>query len=291
MQLSMSRIVSIHKLIGQKYTVSQMLNLGVNLCLVAMLGLLIHNVNFHISASSSVAGESNDLPNRVFPEAALPTQSGYFTVDPTTQARMFWVFYEALNVDPDDGVSTPETPIILWLQGGPGCSSMTGNFYEIGPWHIGPDHLLHKNNNTWNQEYALLFVDNPVGAGYSVVERDEDIPSDPQQLVAQLFAALLAFFEANPGYKVRPFFVGGESYAGKYVPMLGHYIMGKKKCLGSGSAPERNGCLSNGDNLFQLDGLFIGNGLTHPIVQVIKLLNATFTAFGIFAILFICTQI
>lgn len=287
----MSRIVSIHKLIGQKYTVSQMLNLGVNLCLVAMLGLLIHNVNFHISASSSVAGESNDLPNRVFPEAALPTQSGYFTVDPTTQARMFWVFYEALNVDPDDGVSTPETPIILWLQGGPGCSSMTGNFYEIGPWHIGPDHLLHKNNNTWNQEYALLFVDNPVGAGYSVVERDEDIPSDPQQLVAQLFAALLAFFEANPGYKVRPFFVGGESYAGKYVPMLGHYIMGKKKCLGSGSAPERNGCLSNGDNLFQLDGLFIGNGLTHPIVQVIKLLNATFTAFGIFAILFICTQI
>jgi vitellogenic carboxypeptidase-like protein len=291
MQLSMSRIVSIHKLIGQKYTVSQMLNLGVNLCLVAMLGLLIHNVNFHISASSSVAGESNDLPNRVFPEAALPTQSGYFTVDPTTQARMFWVFYEALNVDPDDGVSTPETPIILWLQGGPGCSSMTGNFYEIGPWHIGPDHLLHKNNNTWNQEYALLFVDNPVGAGYSVVERDEDIPSDPQQLVAQLFAALLAFFEANPGYKVRPFFVGGESYAGKYVPMLGHYIMGKKKCLGSGSAPERNGCLSNGDNLFRLDGLFIGNGLTHPIVQVIKLLNATFTAFGIFAILFICTQI
>jgi len=290
MQLSMSRIVSIHKLIGQKYTVSQMLNLGVNLCLVAMLGLLIHNVNFHSASSSSVAGESHDLPNRVFPEAALPTQSGYFTVDPTTQARMFWVFYEALNVDLD-GVSTPETPIILWLQGGPGCSSMTGNFYEIGPWHIGPDHLLHKNDNTWNREYALLFVDNPVGAGYSVVERDEDIPSDQQQLVTQLFAALLAFFDANPGYKVRPFFVGGESYAGKYVPMLGHYIMGKKKCLGSGSAPERNGCLSNGDNLFRLDGLFIGNGLTHPIVQVIKLLNATFTAFGIFAILFFCTQI
>ena len=275
----LSRIVSIHKLIGQKYTVSQMLNLGLNLCLVAMLGLLISNVNFH--SASSVAGDSNDLPNRVFPEAALPTQSGYFTVDPTTQARMFWVFYEALNVD-QDGLSTPETPIILWLQGGPGCSSMTGNFYEIGPWHIGPDHLLHKNDNTWNREYALLFVDNPVGAGYSVVERDEDIPSDQQQLVTQLFAALLAFFEANPGYKVRPFFVGGESYAGKYVPMLGHYIMGKKERLGSGSAPERNGRLSNGDNLFRLDGLFIGNGLTHPIVQVIKLLNATFPAFGNF---------
>ena len=243
-----------------------------------MVGLLIINNNINSQTASSVTGDSNDLPNYVFPGAALPTQSGYFTVDHTTQARMFWVFYEALDVDHQDSPSTLETPIILWLQGGPGCSSMTGNFYEIGPWHIGSDNLLHKNDHTWNQKYALLFMDNPVGTGYSTVVRDEDIPSDQQQVATQLFAALLAFFEANPGYKMRPFFVGGESYAGKYVPVLGHYIMGKKGSFGSPSASKRVGRLSRDDNLFRLDGLFIGNGLTHPIVQVIQLLNAGFPA-------------
>lgn len=279
----MSRIVNIHKLIGPKYSVSQMLSLGVSCCLFAIVGLLIDNVNFH--GASSVTGDNNDLPNYVFPEAALPTQSGYFTVNHTSQAHMFWVFYEALNVG-RDGPLISETPIVLWLQGGPGCSSMTGNFYEFGPWHIGPDNLLHKNNNTWNQKYALLFMDNPVGTGYSMVERDEDIPSDEQQVAIQLFSALLAFFAANPGFKTRPFFVGGESYAGKYVPMLGHYIMGKKESLRSRSAQERDGSLSKDDNLFRLDGLFIGNGLTHPIVQVIKLLNAASTAFGYLILIF-----
>eukprot|EP00246_Nothoceros_aenigmaticus_P018268 TRINITY_DN9491_c0_g1_i1.p1 TRINITY_DN9491_c0_g1~~TRINITY_DN9491_c0_g1_i1.p1 ORF type:complete len:463 (+),score=50.57 TRINITY_DN9491_c0_g1_i1:25-1389(+) len=199
----------------------------------------------------------SDVPLRLlseaafqFPGYALPTDSGYLPVDDASPARMFYAYYEALRP-----LTPPaDTPIILWLQGGPGCSSMTGNFYEFGPWRTAPDMQLHRNNATWNARFGLLFLDNPVGSGYSIADDDQQIPTDQQQVAEHLWAALNHFFHHHPAFHLRPFFLAGESYAGKYVPALGYYIM-RQHDLHS----HRN---------FRLDGLLIGNGLTHPVVQV-----------------------
>lgn len=228
--------------------------LGVIPCLFAVDGFLGSIFPYGTSSKS--------FPGFVFPDAALPTRSGYFTVNETSRARMFYTFYEAI----EPRISPMEVPIILWLQGGPGCSSMTGNFYEFGPWRTAPDLLLHKNTDTWNQKFALLFIDSPVGTGFSIAEKDEDIPSDQEQVATHLFRGLTTFFALNPTYQKRPFYIGGESYGGKYVPALGHYIMRRMEkrefWTGIAMVTSQNGVP------FHLHGLLIGNGLTHPIDQV-----------------------
>lgn len=184
------------------------------------------------------------------PREALPTKSGYFDVNTPTASSLFYAYYEAL----DAANELAKTPVILWLQGGPGCSGLLGNFGELGPWRVGEDLQLHRNSNPWNRRFGLLFIDSPAGSGFSVPPSPDAIASNQYQVARDLYAALVMFF-SDSSFKSRPLYVTGESYAGKYVPALGYYIISQLK-------------LKSEQPLFELRGVAIGNGLTHPIVQV-----------------------
>ena len=95
--------------------------------------------------------------------------SGYFRFDgkfregssPTINSY-FW-FLPSLDLNPN-------APVVLWLQGGPGASSLHGMFTEIGPFTIDEDLKVvprADGDYSWNQKYSLLFIDNPVGVGWS----------------------------------------------------------------------------------------------------------------------------
>lgn len=198
----------------------------------------------------AVAATSTEA--EAFPKAALPTESGYLDIEGKSGARMFYAYYEAIS--PEHKLS--DTPILLWLQGGPGCSGMIGNFYELGPWRIsgGSDLGLQQNDAPWNRVFGLLFLDSPIGSGFSIAPSEEHIPTSQDEVAKDLYVALQAFFGLNPSFRERPFYVTGESYAGKYVPSLGLYML--------------NQLDSNRALPLRLDGLAIGNGLTHPVVQV-----------------------
>lgn len=205
--------------------------------------------------------EDNQL---VFPEEALPWRSGYLNVKASSEARLFYAFYEAI----EPNMPIAETPIILWLQGGPGCSSMNGNFYELGPWKISSNLKLYQNDSPWNSKFGVLFIDSPVGSGYSIAEKDEDIPTDHNQVAEHLYTALQEFYSLVPEFSNRLLFVAGESYAGKYVPALGHCILMKSKNNSMENA-ELGSLGYGGSKLpFRLGGLLIGNGLTDPEIQV-----------------------
>ncbi|KAL7608042.1 hypothetical protein Lser_V15G11691 [Lactuca serriola] len=207
---------------------------------------LIHLLQPHSSAST-------------LPKEALPTKSGYLPVNSTTGSSIFYAFYEAQNTS---NTSLSETPIVIWLQGGPGCSSMTGNFYELGPWRVtasvkqNVEHLtLEPNPGSWNRIFGLLFLDNPIGTGFSIASTSEEIPRDQHAVARHLFIAIRKFIALDPLFKSRPIYITGESYAGKYVPSIGYYILKKNPLLP----------VSKRINLY---GLAIGNGLTDPATQV-----------------------
>ncbi|VFQ73869.1 unnamed protein product [Cuscuta campestris] len=208
-------------------------------------------LTFGYFSSISLADSSS-----TFPAEALPTKSGYLTVNSTTGSAIFYTFYEAQNPIP-----TPaHPPILVWLQGGPGCSSMIGNFYELGPWRVsssgGKQISIVSNPGAWNRKFGLLFLDNPIGVGFSISSTPEEIPRNQRDVARHLFIAIRKFIALDAdSFKSRPIYVTGESYAGKYVPAIGYYILKVNAHLRQSSRVN-------------LAGVAIGNGLTHPVAQV-----------------------
>ncbi|CAL1404150.1 unnamed protein product [Linum trigynum] len=195
-----------------------------------------------------------------FPDQAVPTKSGYIPVNPgRSNSAMFYAYYKAQH--PHPGPSS-QTPILIWLQGGPACSSMLGNFFEIGPYRVSQCHdgnrndvFLKPNPGTWNRIFDLLFLDNPIGSGFSVASDPAEIPRDQDAVAKHLYAAITGFLELYPAFRSRQIYITGESYAGKFIPSIGYYIVKQNE---QQPASKR----------VNLKGIAIGNGLTDPVTQV-----------------------
>ncbi|KAF6147464.1 hypothetical protein GIB67_021290 [Kingdonia uniflora] len=136
-------------------------------------------------------------------------QWGYIRVRP--KAHMFWWLYKSPN-----RVNDPSKPwpIVLWLQGGPGASGVgIGNFEEVGPL----DTFLNPRNSTWLQKTDLLFVDNPVGTGYSFVEDESALVKTDDEAALDLTTLLMKIFNRNKSLQNRVLYIVAESYGGKYA--------------------------------------------------------------------------
>ncbi|KDO72292.1 hypothetical protein CISIN_1g042842mg, partial [Citrus sinensis] len=201
------------------------------------------------------------------PKEAFPTRSGYLPVSPATGSAIFYAFYEAQT--PTSPLS--QTPLLLWLQGGPGCSSMLGNFLEVGPWRVThrpnttqQQLALEPNLGSWNRISGIVFLDNPIGTGLSFAVTNDEIPRNQSSVAKHLFAAINGFIDLDPLFKNRPIYVTGESYAGKSIPSIGYHILKQNKRV---PVSKRE----------KLHGVAIGNGLTDPVSQVaVHALNAYF---------------
>lgn len=138
--------------------------------------------------------------------ASIPDEDwGY--VDVRKGAHMFWWLYGAT-----EGRVREETPLIMWLQGGPGGSSTGfGNFLEIGPLDVN----LNARNTTWVDRANLLFVDNPVGTGFSYVDDASLFTTNNDQIARDLVSLITAFVQKYPVFSKTPFYVFCESYGGK----------------------------------------------------------------------------
>ncbi|XP_066164906.1 serine carboxypeptidase-like 51 isoform X2 [Oryza sativa Japonica Group] len=139
---------------------------------------------------------------------------GYVQVRP--KAHLFWWYYRSPHRASSPG---KPWPTILWLQGGPGASGVgLGNFLEVGPL----DGDLKPRGSTWLQKADLIFVDNPVGTGYSYVEDDALLVTTDGEAAADLAALLRALAAKEiPTLQSSPLFLVAESYGGKYAATLG----------------------------------------------------------------------
>jgi cathepsin A (carboxypeptidase C) len=136
--------------------------------------------------------------------------------------------------------------VVLWLNGGPGCSSLTGLFFELGPSSIDKNIKLHRNPFSWNANASVIFLDQPVNVGYSY---SGGSVSNTVAAGKDVYALLTLFFEQFPEYAKQDFHIAGESYAGHYIPVFASEIMSHK---------NRN---------INLKSVLIGNGLTDGLTQ------------------------
>ncbi|KAK4401623.1 Serine carboxypeptidase II-3 [Sesamum angolense] len=157
------------------------------------------------------------------PTVNFTQYSGYVTVDPTAGRALFYYFTEA-----EDSSSKP---LVLWLNGGPGCSSIgAGAMTELGPFRVNPDgKTLWYNKYAWNNVANIVFLESPAGVGFSYSNRTSDYVTGDKQTAADSYTFLVNWLERFPEYKTRDFFITGESYAGHYVPQLADLILQNNK--------------------------------------------------------------
>ncbi|KAH6779374.1 alpha/beta-Hydrolases superfamily protein [Perilla frutescens var. hirtella] len=151
---------------------------------------------------------------------ALPEQppvkfsqfSGYVTVDEEHGRALFYWLTEATD-------NADAKPLVLWLNGGPGCSSVAyGASEEIGPFRIHKNGSLYLNKYSWNRVANIIFLESPAGVGYSYTNTSTDLKDSGDKRTAKdALNFLIRWMSRFPQYKYRDFYISGESYAGNAV--------------------------------------------------------------------------
>ena len=140
-------------------------------------------------------------------------------------------------------------PVLLWLQGGPGVSSLFALFTENGPFRVAPDNTtVTIDRHSWNTLANVLYLESPVGVGYSWTANTSYCDTDDSSAQVN-YLALEDFFTKFPQFSKNSFYITGESYAGIFIPLLAIEILKNKK---SAEVP------------IDLKGMAIGNGYLDP---------------------------
>ncbi|EAN77533.1 serine carboxypeptidase III precursor, putative [Trypanosoma brucei brucei TREU927] len=173
--------------------------------------------------------------------------SGYFDIpgEQSDKHYFYWAF------GPRDG--NPNAPVLLWMTGGPGCSSMFALLAENGPCLMNETTGdIYNNTYSWNNHAYVIYIDQPAGVGFSYADK-ADYDKNEAEVSEDMYNFLQAFFGEHEDLRENDFFVVGESYGGHFAPATAYRInQGNKK----------------GEGIYiPLAGLAVGNGLTDPYTQ------------------------
>jgi carboxypeptidase C (cathepsin A) len=189
-------------------------------------------------------------------------EAGYIKLPNKQDDEYFYWFFESRKSPATD-------PLVLWLTGGPGCSSIMALLVENGPCKVKEDLTTVLNPYSWNTEANVIWLDQPSDVGFSYgAAADED--HDESNVQENIYWFLQGFLDKHPELVGRPLFITGESYGGHYIPAAAHYIWLENKA----NAPLSNGTNAttgvevNATARINLQGIAIGNGLVNPVVQV-----------------------
>ncbi|EYU44197.1 hypothetical protein ABFS82_08G031000 [Erythranthe guttata] len=206
--------------------------------------LLLHGVNSAASATHLEEEEADritGLPGQ--PKVNFQQFSGYVTVSQVPGRALFYWLTESVQ-------QPLSKPLVVWLNGGPGCSSVAyGASEEIGPFKISKTSSgLYLNKFSWNILANLLFLETPAGVGFSYSNRSSDLfDTGDRRTAKDSLEFLVRWLDRFPRYRNREVYLTGESYAGHYVPQLAREIVNYNK---------------NTKNKINLKGFMVGNAVT-----------------------------
>jgi len=203
--------------------------------------LIILFYYFLIKAEDFLVTDLPDIKSNSTEYAGLiPIRTGTFI--------FFWLFEQEEDKKPN-----AKEKLTIWLNGGPGCSSMDGVFMENGPYtfDVENDNIIHNPYN-WNKHSNIVYVDQPTGTGYSYTNNN-DVPRSENAIGKDFNTFLGQFFRVFPQYEDAEIYIAGESFAGTYIPYIATNLINNPV----------NGKMIN------LQGLAIGNGWMDPLRQYV----------------------
>ncbi|KAL4588744.1 hypothetical protein LXL04_001639 [Taraxacum kok-saghyz] len=199
--------------------------------------LIVHRGSHHGLKEADRISRLEGQPNA----PKINQYSGYITVEPHNGRALFYYFVESTR-------GSSSKPLVLWLNGGPGCSSVGGGLMmELGPFRVNKDGKTLSNNiYAWNKVANILFLESPAGVGFSYSNKTSDYKTSGDKRTAiDSYTFLINWLERFPEYKTRDFYLTGESYAGHYIPQLAELILKSNK--------------NTNHTIINLKGIMIGN--------------------------------
>lgn len=170
-------------------------------------------------------------------------------------AHLFFVMVKARR-------SADKERLMFWFNGGPGCSSFDGLMMEVGPWRIDGEGGLKTVEGGWNEYTTMVYVDQPAGTGLSYTSTNRYVHG-LQQTTDQLMEFLRTFYKVFPEYETVDTYLGGESYAGQYIPYFADAILSSDLKM-----PLRGAAIGNGwiDGRSQYPA-YLDYAVTHGLVD------------------------
>lgn len=152
--------------------------------------------------------------------------------------------------------SQPEQdPLVMWINGGPGCSSMMGLLMELGPCAVDEGgETAHENKDSWINAASIFFLDQPIGVGFSYSSNPSDHANGTFAASEDIYAFMRLWYKAFPEAQSLPFSIAGESYGGHYIPIFASHINEMNQI----APPEAK---------IPLESVLIGNGIFASTVQ------------------------
>jgi len=203
-------------------------------------------LNFVILGNHLITSKLDDLVQNLpdFPYRGR-LFSGYLNLSSPIK-KLHYLFVESQR-------NREKDPLILWLNGGPGCSSLLGWAQEHGPASFREGSTEFEiNSYSWNKIANVIYLESPAGVGFSTINSNKDLDwsVDDNSSGRQNLEALLDFYKKFPNFRNNDLYVAGESYAGIYVPILVSNILDWNK-------------QQTYDNFkINIKGMIVGNGVT-----------------------------
>ncbi|KAK9941846.1 hypothetical protein M0R45_007539 [Rubus argutus] len=171
-----------------------------------------------ISGAAMSQNFTNTLPG--YPgELPFSLETGYVGVGDMEEVQLFYYFIESER-------NPVEDPLLLWLDGGPGCSAFSGLVYEIGPLTFdyaafnGSVPTFLDNPYSWTQIANIIFVDAPVGTGFTYSTTQEGFYTDDYKYAEAAYQFLRKWLITHPKFSKNPLYIAGDSYSGLIAPQV-----------------------------------------------------------------------
>lgn len=193
-------------------------------------------------------GHSVRVKKSEFCDPTVNVYTGYLDVSAGAKHLFFYFFESRRDPERDD--------VMMWINGGPGCSSSMGLLMELGPCTINMNATDPSSDGTtwnpysWNEEANIFFLDQPVGVGFSYADYGETIETT-EEAAKNVHAFITIFFETFKQFEGRALHLSGESYGGRYLPVFASEIYDQNQIAKKEGRPTIN-----------LQSVLIGNGNT-----------------------------